>query len=171
VIVAQEINIDYNASSPDAFIDGNDIEKAQSIRPGDVDSVGKWIIGVDAAHFGNDEHIIHKRKGRLNLEQVARRGVDGLQLAGLVEEECRTLEAAGGEIHAIVIELDGPGVSCFDQLRQGPYARYVQGVHTGARLSDNSNYNVRARMWRRARDYLKDYPISMSNTSTRTACC
>ena len=34
------------------------------------------------------------------------------------------------------------------QLKAGRYARYVIGVHTGAKLSDGKNYNLRARMWR-----------------------
>lgn len=161
VIVAQEINIDYNASSPDVFINGDLIEEAQRVRPADVDPVGQWIIGVDAAHFGDDESIIHKRKGRLNLQQVMRRGVDGIQLAGLVEQECATLESSGGIIHAIVIELDGAGVSCFDQLKAGRYASKVRGVHTGSRLSDDINYNLRAQMWRKAKEYLENKPVCL----------
>jgi phage terminase large subunit len=166
VIVAQEIDVDYNASTSDSWINGEDIESAQKVMPADVDPVGQWIIGVDAAHFGDDESVIHKRKGRLNLEQVVRKGVDGIQLAGLVEQECATLEQSGGIIASIVIELDGAGVSCFDQLKVGRYSSKVKGIHTGARLSDNVNYNVRARMWRRARDYLLDKPVCLHRDPT-----
>jgi phage terminase large subunit len=160
VIVAQEVDIDYNASTGDAWISGTLLEAAQRVGPADVEAVGLWMIGVDAAHFGDDESIIHKRKGRLNLEQVARKKLDGPQLAALVEQECDDL---GGpeEIGAIVIELDGPGVSCFDQLKKGRYADKVVGVHTGARSSDNRNYNLRAVMWRKARDYLAQPPVCM----------
>lgn len=161
VILAQEVNIDYNASTGDAWIAGDLVEAAQGNGPASVQAIGQWMIGVDAAHFGDDESIIHKRKGRLNLEQVARRKLDGIQLAALVEQECDDL---GGPdvIGAIVIELDGPGVSCFDQLKQGRYKHKVAGVHTGARSSDSRNYNLRAVMWRKARDYLADAPVSMA---------
>lgn len=160
VIVAQEIDIDYNASVADAWISGSSILAAQQNGPADIEASGQWIIGVDAAHMGDDETIIHMRKGRLNMPQVVRRQVDGPMLASLVEVQCDDLVTSGGEIFAIVIELDGPGTSAYDQLRRGRYGDKMRGLHTGARLDDNRNYNVRAKLWRAARDYLNDYPVS-----------
>lgn len=159
VIVAQEIDIDYNASTSDAWIPGETIAAAQRNGPADIEVMGAWIVGVDAAHFGDDESIIHARRGRLNLPQKILRGVDGIQLAGAVEEECRALEASGGKIAAIVVELDGPGVSCFDQLKRGHFEDRVRGVHTGTRQSDGKNYNLKAKLWRKARDYLAEPPV------------
>lgn len=163
VIVAQEIDIDYNASVSDAWINGQLVTQAQMTGPAQVQAMGKWIVGVDAAHFGDDESVIHARKGRLNLPQEARRRLDGPQLAWSVEDYCDDLQRSGGQVHAIVIELDGPGVSCYDTLRMGKYASKVVGVHTGARLSDNKNFNLRAKIWREARDYLRDSPVSLPN--------
>ena len=76
-------------------------------------------------------------------------------LAAAVEEKCREFEDAGQIISMISIELDGPGVSAYDTLKRGRWAAVVVGVHTGARLSDDRNYNIKARMWRAALDYLK----------------
>lgn len=165
VILAQEIDIDYNASVNDAWINGDLISAAQSNGPADIDATGQWVVGVDAAHFGDDESVIHMRKGRINLPQVTLNKMDGPQLAGRVEEECRTLESTGEFVQAIVIELDGPGVSCYDHLRRdsGPYRNRVVGVHTGRRLKDNVNYNLRALLWRRAKDYLDNPPVSLAN--------
>jgi hypothetical protein len=97
------------------------------------------------------------------MPQIKRRGVDGIQLAGLVEEQCRALEQSGGRICAITIELDGPGTSCHDQLRIGKYRSLVNGVHTGTRQSDDANYNLRALLWRRAKEYLEDKPVHLPN--------
>lgn len=155
VVLAQEVDIDYNASTSDSWISGTLVEAAQRLGPADVVANGPWIIGVDAAHMGDDEHVVHSRRGLLSLEQIVRKQIDGITLSGVVENHCRTLEEAGDEIGAIVIELDGPGVSCFDTLKRSKYADKVQGVHTGARLSDNRNYNIKARMWREALEYLK----------------
>lgn len=155
VIVAQEIDIDYNASVANAFISGEIVRAAQGRGPADVIPVGTWAIGIDAAHFGDDEHVVHSRRGRLNLPQKRFRKIDGVQLAGAVEEHCTQLEATGGQIGAIFIELDGPGVSCFDQLRLGKYKDKVIGLHTGARQEDDRNYNMRARLHRRAKEYLE----------------
>ncbi|MCW5141068.1 TerL protein [Burkholderia cenocepacia] len=161
VTVAQEIDIDYNASVSNAWISGDLVAAAQRVGPADVVAVGEWIVGVDAAHFGNDESVIHRRRGRLNLPQITKRKLDGVQLAGVVEEECDALERSGVAVFSIVIELDGPGVSCYDQLRLGPYAERVAGVHTGAKQSTGRNFNLRAKAWRGARDYLADGPVSM----------
>ncbi len=161
VIVAQEINIDYNASVADSFIDGNHISAAQRTPVIDIDILGPWMIGVDAAHYGDDKSVIHSRRGRFNAEQKEFAKLDGPQLAGAVTDHCNTLEEAGGEIGAIVIELDGPGVSAYDHLKLGKYKNVLRGVHTGARVSDNKNWNIRARMWRALRDYLGSPPVHM----------
>jgi len=41
------------------------------------------------------------------------------------------------------------------RLKRGKWAAVVVGVHTGTRLSDDRNYNTKARMWRMALEYLK----------------
>lgn len=163
VIVAQEIDIDYNASTSDAWISGKLMEDAQRIGPADVVAMGQWVVSVDAAHFGDDQSVIHRRRGRLNLPQIKRKKMDGVQLAGLVTEECRKLESDGNRVRMIVIELDGPGVSCYDTMMQGPYADRMVGVHTGARLDDGKNFNLRAFLWRSAQEYLTDGPVSIAN--------
>jgi phage terminase large subunit len=163
VILAQEVDMDYNASVADAFIHGQTILDAQRNGPADVDPIGAWIIGVDAAHFGNDESVVHCRKGRLNLQQRMFSKVDGHKLAGAVKDIAETLMDEGEEIFSIVIELDGPGVSCYDTLRNGPLRSITNGIHTGAQLADGKNWNIRAQIWRAARDYLKDAPVCMYN--------
>jgi len=161
VVLAQEVDIDYNASTSDAWIPGDLIEAAYRLGPADVEPNGHWVIGVDAAHMGDDESVITKRRGLLTLPQLSRRKLDGPGLAAVVEEEAHRLEDAGGKVGAIIIELDGPGVSAYDCLRRGKYASVTFGIHTGARLQDDRNYNVKARMWRNALDYLKAGGCSM----------
>jgi hypothetical protein len=155
VVLAQEVDIDYNASTSDAWISGTLIEAAQRLGPADVQVNGPWHIGVDAAHMGDDESVITRRRGLLTLPLVAHKKMDGPELAAATEEYCRSLVDAGGIIGLIAIELDGPGVSAYDALKRGPYAAVVVGVHTGARQSDDRNYNLKARLWRAGLDYLK----------------
>ena len=163
VIVAQEIDIDYNASVADSFINGDDIMTAMKTQPMDIEVVGPWIVGVDAAHFGDDLSIIHSRRGRFNMPQKTFAKIDGQQLAGAVIDHCNDLSRAGTEVAMIVIELDGPGVSCYDHLKYSKYASKVRGIHTGQRLKDNKNYNLKAKLWRDARDYISDGPIVLPN--------
>ena len=163
VIVAQEIDIDYSASVSDVWINADLVLEAQRNKPADVEALGKWVIGVDAAHMGDDESVIHLRKGRLNLPQVIRRQADGSQLAGAVIEQIDNLGAEA--VAYVIIELDGPGTSCYDHLKQSKYGAKIMGVHTGARLSDDRNYNVRAKMWRDAKQYLEDKPVCLYDDS------
>jgi len=161
VVLAQEVDIDYNASTSDAWIPGALVEAAQRLGPADVEANGPWMVSVDAAHMGDDESVISRRRGLLTLPLLAYKKLDGPALAAAVEECCHDLVAAGGHIGIISIELDGPGVSAYDQLMRGPFASVVVGVHTGATLKDDRNWNVKARMWRAALDYLKAGGCSM----------
>lgn len=161
VVLAQEVDIDYNASTSDAWIPGALVEVAQRLGPADVEANGPWMVSVDAAHMGDDESVISRRRGLLTLPLLAYKKLDGPALAAAVEECCHDLVAAGGHIGIISIELDGPGVSAYDQLMRGPFASVVVGVHTGATLKDDRNWNVKARMWRAALDYLKAGGCSM----------
>ena len=161
VVMAQEIEIDYNASTSDSWIDGALIEAAQNLGPADVHANGPWVIGVDAAHMGDDESVIARRRGLLTMPLIGMRKADGPDLAGRVMDDCETLERAGGTIGAIIIELDGPGVSAYDVLKRSKYTDVVFGVHTGARLDNDRDYNVKAQMWRNADEYLKAGGCSM----------
>lgn len=164
VIVAQEIDIDYNASSTDAFIAGDKVQEAMSRGPGEIEVNGPWVVAIDAAHYGDDESVVHFRRGRLNLPQKTYRKIDGPELAARVEDEIGYLLAMPGSIlSAIVIELDGPGVSCYDTLKRGKYKDFVVGVHTGSREKDNKNYNLRAKMWRNAHTYLEEGGVCLHN--------
>jgi hypothetical protein len=161
VVLAREVDIDYNASTNDAWISGSLVEAANANGPADVEANGPWRIGVDAAHMGDDKSVITARRGFLTLPQKELTKVDGPRLAAAVEEWCLSLEAAKGTIGLIVIELDGPGVSAYDSLKQGKYAAVVVGVHTGAQQSDGRNYNLKAKMWRLGREYLEVGGCSM----------
>lgn len=158
VILAQEVDIDYSASVSNAWIDGSLFESAFSNGPADVLAIGPKILSIDAAHEGDDDCVITKRQGRVVPGQIVLKGkVDGPDLAGLVIE----IADDWGGCDAIVIELDGPGVSCYDTLKRSKYAAIVVGVHTGARRADGKNYNLRAKMWRGLLDWLKDAPASI----------
>ena len=159
VILAQEVDIDYSASVSNAWIEGTLFEEGFSNGPADVQAIGPKILGVDASHEGDDNSTITYRRGRVSPWTKVRAGrIDGPDLAGWVIQEADDL----GGVDCIVIELDGPGVSCYDTLKRSKYKDVVVGVHTGAKRSDGKNYNLRAKMWRGLRDWLKDTPTSIT---------
>lgn len=164
VILAQEVDIDYSASVSNAWIDGKLMEAAFGVGAGDVQAIGPKVLGVDAAHEGDDNCAITFRRGRVCPWTKVKKGrIDGPDLAGWVIEEADALAVAGSAlgVEAIIIELDGPGVSCYDTLKRSKYASVTVGVHTGAKRSDGKNYNLRAKMWRGAAEWLKDTPCSL----------
>lgn len=151
-IFAQEVEIDYNASTNDAWINGACYTEAFARGPGDVEAQGPKILAVDAAHFGDDESILQLRRGRVAPPSLAFSKLDGPDLAGRVV----AMADDYGGVDCIVIELDGPGVSCYDALRRHEkYGPVTVGVHTGARVNDGKNYNLRALMWRRKKEWLE----------------
>ena len=161
VIVAQEIDIDYNASTSDSWIDGNLVEMAQGVKTSEVEKTGPLQIGIDAAHFGDDVSVITLRQGRAVLWQKGFSQIDGHDLAGIVMDECRKIKRA--EVEQICIELDGPGVSCYDVLNNSIYSDVIIGVHTGVKQKDGRNFNLRAKMYRELREWLEDGPVSLPN--------
>lgn len=159
IIVAQEIDIDYNASVSDSFLPGDLVEKAQRTKTSDVEKVGPLQIGIDAAHFGDDISVITLRQGRAVLWQKGFSQIDGHDLAGIVMDECRKIKRT--PVEQICIELDGPGVSCYDTLNNSLYSDVVIGVHTGVKQKDGRNYNLRAKMYRELLEWLEDGPVSL----------
>lgn len=158
VILAQEVDIDYNASTSDSWIPGELVEEAQKNGIAELDPVGHMIVSVDAAHFGDDESVIGARQGRVCFDQQIHRKIDGPDLAGNVVEYCDNLLT---EPSIIIIELDGPGTSAYDNLRRGKYANITVGVHTSARQKNGKDYNLRARMYRDAKEWLKNGPVRL----------
>ena len=120
---------------------------------------------MDAAGLGNDEIIIWRRRGRLSLPPLVFRQLDGVQLATIVEKECKQL-LNSAPVALIGIERDGPGGSCADQLKYGPFASITRAVHTGAKLGDGEHYNLRAFLHAQAKDYLESNEIHLPKDDT-----
>jgi hypothetical protein len=81
--------------------------------------------------------------------------LDGVQIAAIVEREAKQL-LKSAPLELISIEQDGPGGSCADQLRYGPFSKVLLSIHTGARLGDGHNYNLRAYLHAEAKSYLEE---------------
>jgi hypothetical protein len=158
---ASQVERNPNAAIGNTFIEGQLIIDANNrlvsevSQPRDV----PWRIGVDASGMGDDDTVVWRRRGRLNLPLlVLPNKLDGIQMAMRVEEIAKQLLPIA-PVELIAIERDGPGGSCADQLKYGPFAAIVQAIHTQSRLKDGRNYNLRAWLHNQARDYLKEeYP-------------
>lgn len=144
------------AATTNSFIPGGLIVNAnQRSKVSIPDRRGPWQIGIDASGMGADKTIIWRRRGYNNLPPMVFEKLDGIQLAMKVKEVvAQCLET--GPVGLIAIERDGPGGSCADQLKYTPIAPVVAAIHTGTRLKDGNNYNLRAWLHRQAREYLEE---------------
>lgn len=168
--LASQVDRNYNASVANTFLGdaGSEALRAafrrrltQIQQPKDV----PWVIGIDAAGQGNDDIVIWRRRGRINLPVEKFQKMDGVQLAGVVTRLANEL-LQSGPLALIAIERDGPGGSCADQLSYGPFASILVALHTGAKLKDGRHYNVRAWLHQQALDYLLETECYIPENST-----
>jgi hypothetical protein len=153
VKVAQELDIDYNASSANAYITGRYVREACQRGPFDVQAIGPIMVGVDCARFGDDKTVITFRQGRVLFKMVAFGKADTVDVAGRVADMCLELAERPAQI---AVDVIGIGAGVVDQLRRHEkLGKLVVEVNSSLRLDDGENYNLRARMWRDMRSWLK----------------
>lgn len=153
VIVAQEIDRDYTASVTNAFIPGDIVTAAMSRGPADVRAVGPLQCGVDVARFGDDKTVITFRQGRVMYPQIVFGQADVVDVAGRVKDACA---AWGHPVAQIAVDTIGIGAGVADTLRRQFPRGVVVDVNSSIRLSDGQNYNLRARIWRDLREWIKN---------------
>jgi phage terminase large subunit len=153
VVVAQEIDRDYTASVTNAFIPGDIVTACMSKGPADVRAVGSLQVGVDVARFGDDKTCITFRQGRVVYPQIVFGKADVVDVAGRVKD---AINSWGGKVAQIAVDSIGIGAGVADMLRRDYPKGIVVDVNSSLRMSDGQNYNLRARMWRDLREFLKN---------------
>ncbi|MEY5098170.1 MAG: hypothetical protein RJA36_889 [Pseudomonadota bacterium] len=152
VIVAQEIDRDYTASVSNAFIPGDAVTEAMGRGPADVQALGPLQCAVDVARFGDDKSVITFRQGRVVFPQIVFGQADVVDVAGRVKDAC---DAWRMPVAQIAVDTIGIGAGVADTLRRQFPRGVVVDVNSSVRLSDGQNYNLRARMWRDMREFIK----------------
>lgn len=166
VIVAQEIDRNYEGSIANAFIPGELVLVAQSKGPADIAPAGGLRVGVDVARFGDDKSVITFRRGRVMLKQVVLAKLDVTQVAGRVKSE---ISAYAEQPEQIAVDTIGIGAGVADVLRgwypdktdkhSGRTRKVVVDVNASLRMDNGEDYNLRAFMWRQMREWLKGASI------------
>ena len=164
VIVAQEIDRDYESSVGDSWIPSESVTSAMARGPADIKPIGGLRVGVDVARFGDDKTVISFRRGRVLLKQVVKSKLDVAQVSGVVKLE---IEAYKEKPEQIAVDTIGIGAGVADMLRawypdkhaRGKTSKIVVDVNSSLRMSDGLNYNLRAFMAREVREWLKGASI------------
>lgn len=166
VIVAQEIDRDYEASVSNVFIEGTRVAEAIARGPADVKAIGGLRVGVDVARFGNDSTSICFRRGRVMLKKIRLQKLDVVQVAARVKSE---ISAYNEMPEQIAVDVIGIGSGVADILRgwypdkyendTGKKIRTVVDVNASTRMDNGKHYNMRAYMWDEMKEWLKTASI------------
>lgn len=160
VIVAQEIDRNYEASVTNAFIPGDIVQAAMLRGPKDVGARGGLRVGVDPARYGNDRTGIVIRRGRVLLKKITLTKQDTMHVASTVRTELR---AYGTKPEQIAVDTIGIGAGVADILRSwypdvvvdGKTYKTVADVTGNNAVHDGVYFDVTAMMWGEMREWLK----------------
>lgn len=109
------------------------------------------VMGVDVARFGDDQSVIALRQGLKAFPLQKFRGLDLMNLAGVVAERIEETDPA-----VCFVDMTGLGAGVVDRLHQLGYRRRVIGVDFGGRAArPELHANKRAEMWCALADWLK----------------
>lgn len=150
-IFAQEFECDFNAATINSVIPLDLALNATQryLNRNDYHYAPK-ILGGDVARFGDDRSVL-----------VIRQGLQAFQ--PLVMQKIDTMEYSNQVIHIqesekpdmTFIDEIGVGAGVVDRLRQLARPR-VLGVNSGARATDPKMKNLRAQMWWKTAEWLKN---------------
>lgn len=112
--------------------------------------VAPTILAVDVARFGDDQTVLCIRQGRKVLPLAKFRGLDTMATADKVVQFINLYNP-----QLTVIDSVGIGAGVVDRVRQLGYV--AMECNGGERASDDKQYaNLRAEMWCKLREALKD---------------
>lgn len=153
VIVAQEIDMSFDASVDNTFITKKHVDRAMATNITDFDDFHKpCVLGVDPAGFGNDRTAFCLRQGRFVHWIETYQGVDTMQIVGLIGAVLRECPYA---VKAVCIDSIGIGAGVFDRL----YELHPQIAHR-ITVSESSAYeacsDIRSEIWYMMREWLKE---------------
>lgn len=148
IVVAQEVDRDYNASVADNLIDGKAVAEAMN-RTVDFEIFGPKIVSCDAARFGDDRTVIGLRQGRILHWIDVHQNISTTQIVGIlvnIIEECSP--------DAVFIDTVGLGAGVYDQLLEKYDANLIRSVEGGRRAKEYKKYrDVNAECWAKMRDW------------------
>jgi len=170
VIVAQEIDRNYEGSVSNVFMPADLVNTAMRRGPADVLPIGGLRVGLDVARFGDDKSAITFRRGRVVLKQIVLAKLDVAQVAARCKME---IEAYKEVPEQIAVDTIGVGAGAADMLRAwypdrmdratGRMRKVVVDVNSASRMADGSHYNLRAFMWAQMKEWMREGSIPNDN--------
>lgn len=152
----------FEASGADAYIKPLLIRRAIQTQPVQA-ADAPLVMGIDPARLGGDKFKIHYRKGRNSTkhERLTPMRLDQSTTAVIQRIE---------QYKPMVLNIDvgGLGVGLYDNLVGAGYGHLVNAVDFGGQALDpENNADMTAQMFRYAREWLEDMPVSMALLSEK----
>lgn len=167
VIVAQEIDISYDASVDNVLVNGERVDIAMRTRMTDIEQSPDVpiVLGVDVARFGSDRTVIAIRQGRILSGIQIYEKLDTMQVVAAVMNICNTMAVA-----AVFIDETGVGAGVVDRLSEVCHS-YVCGVNFGGKPDAQHYMNKRAEMWGELNEWLKGTVSLPNSPEVKTDLC
>lgn len=158
-VFKREMLCDFSASGSDNVISLFEAQQAshKNIDPAFVGSAN-LVMGVDVARFGNDRSVITLRKGLLAEDPTVIKGLDLVQLAGVIKRIYMERRPK-----AVFIDGTGVGGGVVDMLNS--WGIYSNDINFGSKSQDPQYMNRRTEMWFRMADWLRKGGILPPNES------
>ena len=145
---AQEMECDFNAAVDNALIPLDLVLRASGKHMALHDVAGApKVLGVDVARYGDDRSVIFPRQGLVAFKPRVVRGVNNMDLAGMVAAAIDKWKP-----DAVMVDA-GRGEGVIDRLRQ--LGHEVHEVNFGGKAGDPHYVNKRAEMWDSMRRWLE----------------
>lgn len=159
IILAQEVDIDYNASVKNNLINGNVVLNAMKSRI-TFEVFGPKILGVDPARYGDDRTAYVMRQGRVVHWTRTDRQLSSMEIAGQVSNWMREYW-----FDAVFVDVIGLGAGVYDRLAE-QWGERIQPVASSESPEDHiAFFNKRIEMWCKMRDWIGTKPCSIPNNS------
>ena len=161
VVVAQEIDIDYDASVENSLISAVSVDAAMRQDPDELDDLrAPVILGVDPARYGSDRTAIACRQGRILHFVESYQKKNNVEVAGIVAKLIRDLPR---RISAVFIDEGGLGAGVVDILCED--FEFIYGIQFGSRSGIIEAHNKRSEMWLTMKEWFQDFTVSIPNRS------
>jgi hypothetical protein len=144
----------FEASGSDTYIKAMLVRKARNTPA--IDGNAPLVWGVDPARLGGDKFKVCHRKGRTVTK------LDTYPAMRLDQSTTRMIQDINKyKPYKIFIDCGGLGVGLYDNLIGAGFADIVEKVDFGGSSSDENCHLMVAEMFKRAREWLEDSPVSI----------
>jgi hypothetical protein len=148
----------FVTTGEDTYIQPDIVMRARKCK---AEQVGRLVIGVDPARFGDDRTCIIRRRGRVafGLESYSKK--DTMEVVGICHQILETEKP-----DKMFIDIGGLGAGIVDRLYELGYRGVVVGINAGSRPLNAKIYsNKRAEMWGSLLEWLRDEPVQLPDNN------